>query len=408
MTVSWTAQLRQKFNVHLPPELLDWFDHERWKMQADITFNEPIEPAAILDPDSSVIWGGQMLPDTLPVLSDGSGNTLCLRFGLDGTLAEVVLWNHEGGGWRPYGRTLAEAILLDTATNLTGDSRDVLTATDIDAQELVRWALQWVGTADESSLSMASLLENGLAEVAIRQELCEQAWSSELQRKCQQMGGQKVAGAIGMEWPEFRKWLFDTQLMPPEYREQLSLLIQTPAAELLHQDWLRAAYEAEMVLSLRTDLAWPYAVLGWANERRGDLEAASSYYIAGLEKLGTSEGFTEAWHQRAGSQYKFVAERLLELRPAISSALAEHPYLSALTSNHNPALGLREHWIDKGQLAEQQKLYQQAYYYYYGAGWDMPLMNDMNDLLIALERAASQGGYDTLAQLASHHRQSCY
>jgi hypothetical protein len=424
MTISWSAQLRRKFNVRLPPDVLDWFDEERWKMEADTTFNQPIEPAAILDPHSSAIWGGQMLPDTLPVLSDGSGNALCLRFALDGTLSEVILWHHEGGGWRPYGRTLAEALLFDAAINLLRDSDDAaalsVTSAKIDSPGFAEWALRWARTAEaddspgrnnihlnKSAPSLSSLLQNGLAEVAVRQELCRRCWSSELQQKCLQMGGQRIARGIGAEWPEFRRWLFDTQLMPPEYRERLSLLTRTPADELLRQDWPGAAYEAERVLSLRKDLAWPYAVLGWANERSGDLEAASGYYLAGLEALGTSEGFTAGWHQRTGAQYKFVAERLLELQQTTTSPLAQQAYLSALTASRHPAFGIREHWISKGQAAEQQEFYERAYYYYYSAGWDVLLTNDMNDLLNSLERVATQGGYGALAQLASHHRQSC-
>jgi len=46
-------------------------------------------------PDGSGIWGGAMLPDTLPMLGNGCGDCLCLRFRPDGTVSEVIRWLHE-------------------------------------------------------------------------------------------------------------------------------------------------------------------------------------------------------------------------------------------------------------------------------------------------------------------------
>lgn len=97
MTHEISLRLSQQFGIKLTPDVEAWFAQRPWKRPAHTYFDQPIEALDLLDCPSKVIWGGQMLPDTIPFLTDGAGNALCLRFGFDNAVSEVVHWDHEGG-----------------------------------------------------------------------------------------------------------------------------------------------------------------------------------------------------------------------------------------------------------------------------------------------------------------------
>jgi hypothetical protein len=48
--------------------------------------------------------------------------------------------------------------------------------------------------------------------------------------------------------------------------------------------------------------------------------------------------------------------------------------------------------------------YELAYRCYYHAGWDLPVQNEIEEVLERLEGVAIKAGYDALARLARHHR----
>jgi hypothetical protein len=214
---------------------------------------------------------------------------------------------------------------------------------------------------------------------------------------CLAIGGRRVAKTLGVDWPQFQTWLFDAGLIPQDYRERLSGVIATPVEELLQQDWISAASEARKVVSLRTDLAWPFAVLGWSSERSGDVDAAFAYYTA---------GFTSGWRAKAGLHHKFAAERLTDLDQTLSPPRRNCAYLQALNRNKNPALGAREYWTREGEAAERARQYDRAYRCSFNAGWDLYVSNEMRDVLKRLARVAEASNYRALYELALHHLQS--
>jgi hypothetical protein len=67
MDHSIALQLSKHFAVQLTPDVVDWIDHQSSRL-GGTRFNQPIDAAELLDIGSSAIWGGQMLPDTLPIL----------------------------------------------------------------------------------------------------------------------------------------------------------------------------------------------------------------------------------------------------------------------------------------------------------------------------------------------------
>jgi hypothetical protein len=97
----WSSRLSKQYHLNLPADVVAWFDGERWKEFSETGFGVPLEPAQLLDSNSSVLLGGLMLPDALPILDNGCGDALCLRFNSQGTVSEVVRWMHEGGNWTP-------------------------------------------------------------------------------------------------------------------------------------------------------------------------------------------------------------------------------------------------------------------------------------------------------------------
>ena len=414
MNGSPSAKLSEHFNLKLPPEAVAWFDRGGWPSVPSTLFNQPIEPRDLLDASSGVVSGGQMLPDTLPFLSDGGGNVLCLRFGFDGTVLEVICWNHEGGGWKPFGRTLSEALILDASFSLIDQ---VENETEIDDRSIedslifADWAATRITGLSPTLLRdlltdfrtiLARLKEFDIGRVAIAQRECEQSLTTPLHRFCRKVGGGKCAESVGVAWSEFRRWLVDPYLIPDSQKNALSTVTTIPFEALTYQDWDRAAAEAKFVLDLRSDLYWPGAVLGRHYERKGDIESAVGQYYGAVRTLGTSQGFTAAWTVLSDTKSKFAAGRLRELS---SEAVDGDNYFQALTAQR-AAKAVRQYWFEKGEQAEKAGDYRTAYECYYKSGWDIPISDEIEIVLDHLIRAAREAGSPALSSLATHHRHS--
>jgi hypothetical protein len=150
-------------------------------------------------------------------------------------------------------------------------------------------------------------------------------------------------------------------------------------------------------------------VLGWAAERQGDLTAAIKYYSAGLPALGTTSDFTEYWGKIEPRQMmKFVVTRLRELRESLPAEVLENDYFKVVMgSKHSRDFfePVRRYWCERGALAEREGRYGDAYESYYGAGWDILVLDDMDQILDCIIRNAEAAGWPTLASIASQHRQ---
>lgn len=407
MNLSFSRRLTEQLSLKLSADVASWLDHGPWLEVPDTLFNQPVDPVDLVGPPSTTIWGGQMLPDTLPFLSDGAGNVLSLRFGFDGTVAEVICWNHEGGGWKPYGRTLAEALLLDVGFALL--NREY--SPDDNLLIFADWARDWLQSPDDRQLLDSSrgplfltrLSELGLGQVAVHQWQCERHLATKLNQASKTIGGGKLAKNLGVDWPTFRKWLADPTLIPFEHQAALSSITAIPVPDLVYQDWERAADEAQAVLAIRTDLNWPFTVLGRYEERRDNLETALGYYLKALETMKSSAGFTESWAALTGSAFGFAAGRLLELNRT-ASASVRHDYLKAMVSDR--AMGVRKYWSEEAARAESAGEHRKAYECYYKAGWDLPMLDDIETVLDHLVRTARAANSLALSSLAAHHRQA--
>ncbi|HXM51470.1 MAG TPA: hypothetical protein VN956_26745 [Pyrinomonadaceae bacterium] len=348
----------------LPDDARAWLDAEQLPDAPTGRFNQRVDPARLLDPSSGAVWGGLMLPDSLPLVSDGGGNALCLRFGFDGAVAEVIHWDHEGSLWKPFGRTLAEALVLDAAFALIDQIENDGEPDSIFIEEsfpLADWATDWLPGLSKPILCSllkdapslpARLRELGLARVAIAQWQCQRLLTNRLDRFCRRVGGGKIAKTLGVNWSEFRRWLADARLIPKDQRQALSTLTTIPFDELIYQDWENAALEARAVLDLRTDLAWPFAVIGRYKREQQDHAAAVDCYGAGVETLGTSEDFIANWKALFSNQIKFIPSALASMNPNLPDEQEE--YLQLFFSS-DPAQGVRDYWIKRGEAAESNK-----------------------------------------------------
>jgi hypothetical protein len=299
------------------------------------------------------VWGGQMLPDSLPLADNGFGDSLCVRFRPDGRVREVVFWGHEGSYWYPCAPTIEEALAT------TPEPEDVNLS---------------VGTAF------------GVEE---QRRLCRRA----LLRTC---FGRSSAAELALPWPTMRRWMWDTASVPAEMRQRLAEKFHQPAEDLLRQNWLVAADAAESVLQTRCDLAWPYAVAGWAAERVGDIGKAVKTYAAGLVSLGSTADFTYTDGFESRSLGKFASWRLLELAPAGLSAWCR-AYLDAV-----PEFKERDFWLHQGEAQERAGKPLKAYWCYYRAGWDS-YVYPVTDVLERLHEAAVNASSRTLSELAKLH-----
>jgi hypothetical protein len=421
MRTNWSVQIEEYFGVTLPSDVRSWFDDELWQDGGSTEYAEPKRPQKLLRPQSSAIRGGQMLPDTFPILGNGAGDCLCLRFGWDGQVAEVIRWLHDGASWTPYGTTLSEAIGLDAVRWPADFEYDA----DDESQDLhphLDWAIACLEQesnapaglrdmlAPDAPPQFEQLIQRGFAVDSVRGLLCEELLATDLAYYCRRHGGQRLADTLGIGWPEIAVWLFDAARIPEKMMEKLSETTGIPTERILSQDWDQAAALANEVIRSRTDLAWPFAVAGWAAERAGNVAQAIELYFAGIESLGSSEDFTDRWKlgpRRVG--VKFVVDRLIELGPSLPVNIRQNGYLSVV-SPHPYKLGtqsgaLREYWLKRGDEAERLENHAEAYRCFFAAGWDSFHADDMPMILDRLAKAAHAGGSTALAKLAERHGQ---
>lgn len=139
------ADLEARLRVRLPDDLRAfWSDPDPGLLAPGGVFAEP------LTPDEALAIDLAPLPiDFLPIAGDGTGSYLCARLGPHGEVREYVFWAHDD--WSdalPFGRTLAEVLLLAAATSGDDDRATAAPA--------LRWALAHADRA------LAAAIERGV------------------------------------------------------------------------------------------------------------------------------------------------------------------------------------------------------------------------------------------------------
>jgi tetratricopeptide (TPR) repeat protein len=424
MSGTWSAQVERRFALQLPADVRVWLDEEHWQHPGGAEFCRPLTPAQLMDPEPGTIWAGFMLPDTLPVIGNNYGDWLCLRIAPSGTVAEVVCWSHCGGDWLPYGSNLAEALLYDAAARVIHPRKPEFTEPDPPSEQVFRpaeWARHWVGggptpiapfwTNDEKQerdrqVLLKQLSQARVAEVAVLRDSVLHHLESPLKLR----SDAKLAEKLNVAWePNFVRWLFDTDLIPPQTREELCQHFSSGDGQLLVQNWDAAYDDAQRVIALRSDLGWAYDTAGWAAERRGDLQQAVQFYLQGLHtSLFSDDTVRFRTHWIPEGMGKFAAARLADLKSSMSPQQQHDPYLALFWENDPESLRVRvrDFWTAKARLAADQGDPLEAYHCYYQAGWDMGLhfVSSYEEILDGLIRSAKDAGSAALASVAELHR----
>jgi hypothetical protein len=420
MTV-WSDRLAAHYGLRLPLDLVAWIDLGIWEQPGGAEFNEPQPPDHLIEPNGA-IWGGFMLPDTLPVIGNAYGDWLCLRVAADGGIREVVYWCHGGGDWIPYGRTLAEALLYDAASRVLFARKPEFTDPEPPPEDVFRWAA-WAATQlpapqrarmlpfwKAKSTSAAKVLDMfadaGIAAEAVRRDRALAALGSRFRRE----SNPRVASQLGVAWePDFMAWQFDAALIPQAACAKLESHFGEPFATLTAQNW--DAAEREVLAISRPDLGWAHEIAGWAAERRGDTVAALQRYAACLHAPVFSDQAVSFRTQWFPPKYgKFAAFRLHQLQAQWTSHIANDPYLAlfAAAEHDAPRTAIRDYWLSLADAAEREGNAEGCYQYLYHAGWDMglPALDEYGPLLERMAAVAEGMGSSALAKLARAHLRS--
>ncbi len=422
MSKKWSKRLIDKLAITLPEDISGWYDDELWREAAAGEYGQPVEPEAVLDVKSSTIRGGQMLPDTIPILTNGIGDVIALRFGFDGSVCELVEWHHVGMEWGPVGKTLTEALFYDAVRS----HREMTLAGDdgADDDELFVFA-EWAHGRQEPTNSGRSfqelicrygieeyssvLLRKGIAEFAVHRDVAKAGLTTGLEKACIRMGGGLIAETAGVSWEELRQGLFDPTLIGKDLMLKLSDITGVSASELVAQNLKAASRAAKAVIEKRGDLAWPFAAAGWVAEKETDNTAAIDYYTRGLRALATTADFTSSWLQGPGSRIKFCVSRLEALHEDKPGLAKSDDYLEAALQSpnyENDTLPVREHWLASARELESNGEHRRAFQAYYAAGWDDAVSNDMAIILERLVFNAEAGGAPGLANITRLHSAS--
>lgn len=433
---SWSATIAERYGLNLSDSWAEWFDTLAGDSIGAAEFNEPVHPSTLAEAVPEVIWPGLMLPDLLPVLGNGMGDWLCARVGADNTIREVIHWYHGGGDCLPNGRTLPEAIVYDAVRDrFPGNARRLAIPAEPPArqgftlatlQPGLRWALThlpgWVGEMLNPEAPAEELAERllaaGIAEVPIRCDLILAALDNEVLRRMTP----STAAMLNVRWDQdVVRWMFDPELMPEPIRRRLAETWGKHPSAWLRPDWDLAAAHAAPIAAQRCDLAWPFDILGWWEQRRGRIEPAIGHYLqAAMASSFTDQSVRFRTHFDIDRVSKFSVARLLELGAADR---LDPQYLQPLLQSP-PAdprsIGWRdrisEYWLaptepeqsvrnPEGHGSRRAGEPLDRYERIYRAGWDVgcDALPRYRQLLSELAAAAEAAGQTARAAVARTH-----
>lgn len=446
MAASWSQQFAARWHLDVPPDLTDWLDQQRWQLAGGGEFHRPLAPLDVLRPPPGIFWSGLLLPDTLPVIGNDYGDWLCLRVSERGTIAEWIAWSHAGGDWIGVGQSFAEALWHDAARyrqqplqagHAAWAPRDTDTG-PVDAH--VAWARDWLtrqrrwppnstldsaDPQDRDRLHPGQLADGQLPAVVARDQLLDC-----LDNPLRRQADFRSALRLGVDWEtDFARWLFDSDLIPPSWQSRLQAGF-TNADRPWSQNWEAAEQVARRVLGERRDLSWPFVVVGWSCERRGDRAQACRFYYEGLRASAFTDETARlhtSWASGGGG--KFVAARLRHLRDCWDDAMAGDEYLQLMTSTAtdsatdsdsqaDPAADrfverVSDYWLRQARACEAARegaadgtaAGGRAYDAYYRAGWDLGVARRENyrPILEGLVRSAHRAGHAARAAIAEWH-----
>ena len=410
MAQKWAEIFSEKFNLNLGQELGEWFSLGFYQKSLDIEFNEPVAPTSFMSGDSGIVWGGQMLPDTLPVLENGCGDTICVRFNETGEIQEYILWEHETGSLKPIANQLSEVLLYYL---INASREDQLNDFDEQLQSpVIQWVLCILNfTQDQLSQLRPLLLEEklsdkllslGIAQIPMYEKLTENCLETALLRVSREIGGGNIAKKIHVDWETFHSWFVEPELIPPKKLKKLSKKLKISEEEFTRQDWPKAFQYAKDTLSIREDIGWPYIVMGRYFEKNNAAGNAIDSYYKALKCSKMTYSFTSDWNH-PNYQLSYPAQKLLEYKDLLpDSILSDSYFQAAIDSDYD---SIFKYWQQKAFNNEKQENYIDAYRCWYAAGWDNYVTDFMDIVLEGLVRTSQKANCITLSNLAKYHKE---
>lgn len=380
---AWSKRLNKHFACTLPDDLASWFDGELWRDGRGTLFGEPNSPESLMDRASAKLWGGMYLPDCLPILTDGSEAVIFARFNAAGDVKDYVRWETDGN-WTVCARSMAECVVLDGLGLLFDEPK----ACDDRDPAWDAWAFALLQLPDNPKSSQADyLLRRGLGLTAIRQQRCIAALQSGFSRCKNKHGIWEIARGLGVNPSEFAEGSFDHAKIPQRmHKGLLSYLGERNISAVVQQDWDGAAQQAKLAARAASDMMWPYAVMGYAAERKGFLAQAARHYVNGTHALGSSMEFRWDGISRANFLYQHlqaVSDHFVGSMPAHAAAILAAPEKFRAS---------RAYWYACAAWAEKAGDFGAVYDTLYRAGWDDFSTNDTDDLMDRMRIAAKKSG----------------
>ncbi len=400
-------------------------------------FRWPINQDSLLADFPSELWAGFMLPDTLPVVGNDYGDWLCLRVAADDTISEVVHWQHGGGDWVPYGRNLAEALLLDCVCvarpylgygSRTGQQEfnpalTIPLSNQLDVDTFIQWNASALGSSVNQVGEILSFARQGKFESAL-DHLLAHDWAADaatierilcyLQRQSSKLADTRIARSLGINWePDYNKWLFDLSQVPADSWQAICQIATSlddawhPVSQMI-QEWDQAANLALRRLHVRSDLGWAFDIVGWNQLRDGRVDdAAQTFFDGRFASAFTDQSVRLRSHWFDSQFAKFCSAQLWSLRESRSILWRDDSYLNVLWQTQPDMLShnVCQFWLTRARRELAEGDLASAYKSFYRAGWDLGAdrLSTYVEILQGLIETANRAGWQARAEVALTH-----
>ncbi len=406
--------LEERYAVQMGANWKDWFDGDADRLNLPGPFRTPA-----IDLDTKApkpIWPGMMLPYTLPILSNGYGDWLCVTVDETNAFGELIHWYHGGGDWIPVGNTLQQAALHDCIDCLRPKSPQMLrSALEADTprlgeqlderlsnSEVATWfssdtgldSTSWnaitdnIRRGDHASLlrlvRKAGLCVDAVACDRIEQILQPEHWEQTL-----------ISQGIILEGDsksERTRKAFDPATFGPEKIQ----------SEFPQQDWAAASEIAAQVLDRRIDLAWAHDIAGWSAFRIGNHDQALEMFAAGERASAFSSQAVRLKTHFGGFEHnKFCIERVLQH----SATPSDYASLWRQISPAQVQDSVQMFWLSQAESSMSRDRPDEAYWHFIAAGWDIGFASfrDCAQILQGLVDAANRAGWQARSRVAATH-----
>lgn len=348
-----------------------------------------------------------MTPDVLPILGNGAGDFLCIKFDHLNRSSQIVHWYHGGGDWIPWGRNLAEAIVFDSLADClpgpgsvhaiaaedprpTDDRSLSIRESNPKRDPLVAWALNHLPEEISDAYDVGVAPEE-LAEILFKNDVAKTA--------------------VAFEWlQELLQPQTDHTAGDASHGEQADRVARNDVAtkNLNHAE--------EILCELREsdqELAWVWILSAHAAEQHGSTDTAIKNYVRALACSSFSDQSIRLGLNWNGDlSPKYAAARLLsdlESLESCKSDLSQSGHIDiALFIERAEQTGVQEvsdFWMQVTKRHADAGDFAAAYGYLLRAGWDVGAapMSVYQSLIESAIEYADKSGQRARAAVATAH-----